>query len=71
MGNGLLEMVRPKLGLRTLAPLAASLAMGIVVCVLRGMNLFGCIGFGALTYSVLLLLLKGITPEDIGLARNA
>jgi O-antigen/teichoic acid export membrane protein len=71
MGNGLLEMVRPKLGLRTLAPLAASLAMGIVVCVLRGMNLFGCIGFGALTYSVLLLLLKGTTPEDIGLARNA
>jgi len=71
MGNGLLEMVRPRLGLRTLAPLAASLAMGIVVYVLRGMNLVGCIGFGALTYSVFLLVLKGITPEDIGLARNA
>jgi len=37
---------------------------------LRGMNLVGCIGFGALTYSLVLLLLKGVTPEDIGLARN-
>jgi O-antigen/teichoic acid export membrane protein len=71
MGNGLLEMVKPKLGLRTLAPLAASLAMGIVVYFLRGMSLVGCIGFGVLTYSVFLLLLKGVTSEDIGLARNA
>jgi O-antigen/teichoic acid export membrane protein len=70
MGRGLLDLVRPKLGPRTLAPLAASLAMGIVVYLLRGMNLVGCIGFGALTYSVFLLILKGVTPEDIGLARN-
>jgi len=34
------------------------------------MNLVGCVGFGILTYSVFLLLLKGITPEDFGLARN-
>jgi len=70
MGNGLLQIVKPRLGLRTLSPLAASLAMGVVVYLLRGMSLVGCIGFGALTYSVLLLLLKGVTPEDIGLARN-
>jgi O-antigen/teichoic acid export membrane protein len=70
MGKGLLEMVKPKLGLRILAPLAAAAAMAIVVYLLRAMNLFGCIGFGALTYSVVLLLLRGITPEDIGLARN-
>jgi hypothetical protein len=44
--------------------------MGGVVYLLRGMNLVGCIGFGALTYSVFLLVLKGVTPEDIGSARN-
>ena len=70
MGRGLLGMVRPKLGLRTLAPLVAAAAMAVVVYLLRGINLVGCIGFGALTYSVFLLLLRGITVEDIGLARN-
>ncbi len=70
MGKGLLDMVKPKLGLRTLAPLAAAAAMAVVVYLLRAMNLFGCIGFGALTYSVFLLLLRGITADDIGLARN-
>ena len=70
MGKGLLDMVKPKLGPRTLVPLAASAGMAVVVYFLRGMNLVGCIGFGALTYSVLLLVLRGVTPEDIGLARN-
>jgi O-antigen/teichoic acid export membrane protein len=70
MGRGLLRMVRPKLELRMLAPLVAAAAMAVVVYLSRGMNLFGCIGFGALTYSVFLLLLRGITAEDIGLARN-
>ncbi len=70
MGRSLLSLVKPRLELRTLAPLVASAAMGVVVHLLRGMNLFGCIGFGVLTYSVFLLVLKGVTPEDIGLARN-
>jgi len=70
MGQSLLKLVKPMLELRTLAPLAASLAMGVVVHLLRGMNLVGCIGFGVLTYSIFLLVLKGITPEDIGPARN-
>jgi O-antigen/teichoic acid export membrane protein len=70
MGRSLLKMVRPKLELRTLAPLVAAAAMAVVVYLLRGMNLVGCVGFGALTYSVFLLLLRGITAEDIGLARN-
>jgi len=34
------------------------------------MNLVACVGFGALTYSVFLLLLRGITAADVGLARN-
>ena len=70
MAKSLLGITRPKLELRMLAPVAAALAMGLVVYLLRGMNLVGCIGFGALTYSLVLLLLKGVTPEDIGLARN-
>jgi len=70
MGQGLLKMVRPRLDIGALAPLAAAAAMAVVVYVLRDMNLVGRIGFGVLTYSVLLLVLKGITPEDIGLARN-
>jgi O-antigen/teichoic acid export membrane protein len=70
MGRSLFRLVKPRLELRTLAPLAASAAMGIVVYILRGMNLFGSIGFGVLTYSVFLLVLKGITHDDIGLARN-
>jgi len=70
MGRSLLAMVRPTLDLRTLAPLVAAAAMAVVVHFLRGMNVFGCVGFGALTYSVFLLLLRGITAEDIGLARN-
>jgi O-antigen/teichoic acid export membrane protein len=70
MGQSLLKLVKPRVELRTLAPLAASLAMGVVVYLLRGMNIIGCIGFGALTYSVFLLVLKGVTPEDIGLAKD-
>jgi len=70
MGRGLLKMVGPRLELRTFAPLVAAAAMGVVVYLLRGMNLVGCIGFGALIYSVFLLLLRGITAEDVGLARN-
>ena len=70
MGRGLLKMVGPRLGLRTLAPLVAAAAMAVVVYLLRGMSLVGCIGFGALTYSVFLLLLRGITVEDLGLARS-
>jgi O-antigen/teichoic acid export membrane protein len=70
MGRSLFRLVRPRLELRALSPLAASAGMGIVVYFLRGMNLFGSIGFGVLTYSVFLLVLKGITHEDIGLARN-
>jgi O-antigen/teichoic acid export membrane protein len=69
MGRSLLRLVKPRLESRTLAPLAASAAMGVVVYLLRGMNLFGCIGFGVLTYSVFLLVLKGVTPEDIRPAR--
>jgi hypothetical protein len=64
-------MVTPRLEPRTLAPLAAAAGMAIVVCLLRNMNLFGCIGLGLLTYLVLLLLLRGITAEDIGLTRDA
>ncbi len=71
MGIDLFGTVRPKFGPRIVAPVVAATAMAVVVYLLRSMNLFGCIGFGALTYSVLLLLLKGITPDDIGLARNA
>jgi len=70
MGQSLLKLVKPRLDSRTLAPLVASAALGIVVFLLRDMNLVGCIGFGALTYSVFLLVLKGVTPEDIGLAKN-
>ncbi|MBN2465490.1 flippase [candidate division WOR-3 bacterium] len=70
MGRDLLSAVRPKLDLRVLAPIAAVSAMAIVVFLLRDMNLVGCIGFGALTYSVFILLLRGITADDIGLARN-
>jgi O-antigen/teichoic acid export membrane protein len=70
MGQSLLKLVKPRLELRMLAPLVASVAMAVVVHLLRGMNLVGCIGFGALTYSVFLLVLKGVTPEDIGLAKN-
>jgi O-antigen/teichoic acid export membrane protein len=70
MGRSLVKLVKPRLELRTFAPLAASLAMGVVVYLLRGMNLVGCVGFGALTYSVFLLVLRGVTPEDIGWARN-
>ncbi|MCX6840770.1 MAG: flippase [candidate division WOR-3 bacterium] len=70
MGRSLLAMVRPKLELRTVAPLVAAAAMAVVVYLLRGMNVFGCVGFGALTYSVFLLLLRGVTADDIGLARN-
>jgi O-antigen/teichoic acid export membrane protein len=71
MGRCLLRMVTPRLEPRTLAPLAAAAGMAIVVCLLRNMNLFGCIGLGLLTYLVLLLLLRGITAEDIGLTRDA
>jgi O-antigen/teichoic acid export membrane protein len=70
MGKGLLSMVRPRPGLRIFAPLAAAAAMAVVVYLLRHMNLVGCIGFGALTYSVFLVLLRGITAADIGLARD-
>jgi O-antigen/teichoic acid export membrane protein len=70
MGQSLLKLVKPILELRTLAPVAASLAMGVVVYLLRGINLVGCIGFGVLTYSVFLLVLKGVTPGDFGPARN-
>jgi len=70
MGRGLLKMVKPRLELRTLAPLAAAGAMAVVVYLLRGMNLVGCVGFGALAYSVFLLLLRGVTAEDLGIARN-
>jgi O-antigen/teichoic acid export membrane protein len=70
MGRDLLKLVRPKLEPRTLAPLVAAAAMAGVVYALRGMNLAACIGFGALTYSALLLLLRGITPQDFGLARD-
>ncbi len=70
MSRDLLGMVRPKIDLRVVAPIAAVAAMAVVVFLLRGMNLVGCIGFGALTYSVLILLLRGITAEDIGFART-
>jgi O-antigen/teichoic acid export membrane protein len=70
MGKAMFEMVSPKLGLRTLAPLVAAVAMAVVVYLLRGMNLFACVGFGILTYSVFLLLLRGVTSDDVGLARN-
>jgi len=45
--------------------------MTIVLVLLPDLNLFGRIGFGVLTYSVLLLLLKGLTAGDIGLAKTA
>jgi len=70
MGRDLLAKVRPRLELRALAPLAAAAAMAVVVYLLRGMSLVGCVGFGILTYSVVLLVLRGVTPEDFGLARN-
>jgi len=70
MGRGLLLTVKPVFEWRTLAPLAAAAAMAVVVYQLRGMNLVGCVGFGALTYSVLLILLRGVTRDDLGLARN-
>ena len=70
MGRDLLGMVQPKPEARTSAPFVAAAAMAVVVYFLRGMHLVGCVGFGILTYSVFLLLLNGITPEDIGLARN-
>jgi O-antigen/teichoic acid export membrane protein len=70
MGKDLLGVVRPKLDLRILAPVVAVAAMAVVVFLLRHMHLVGCIGFGALTYSVFILLLRGITAEDIGLART-
>ena len=70
MARSLLAAVKPKLDARVLVPVVAASAMAIVVFLLRRMSLVGCIGFGALTYSVFLLLLRGITAEDIGLARN-
>jgi O-antigen/teichoic acid export membrane protein len=70
MGRDLLGFVKPRIDLRTLAPLAAAAAMAVVVYLLRGMNLAGCIGLGALAYAVFLLLLRGVTAEDLGLARN-
>jgi O-antigen/teichoic acid export membrane protein len=70
MGRSLFKLTKPALAFRTLAPLVASAAMAVVVYLLRGMSLVGCVGFGILTYSVFLLLLKGVTPDDIGLARN-
>jgi O-antigen/teichoic acid export membrane protein len=70
MGKDLLGVVRPKLDRRLLAPIAAVAAMAVVVFLLRRMNLVGCIGFGALTYSIFILLLGGITAEDLGLARS-
>jgi len=70
MGRGLLRLVRPRLGLRTFAPLAATAGMAVVVYFLRGMNLSACIGYGLLAYSVLLIVLRAVTAEDIGLTRN-
>jgi O-antigen/teichoic acid export membrane protein len=70
MGRGLIKMVKPRFGLRTLAPLVAAGAMAVVVFLLRGMNLVGCVGFGVLTYSVFLLLLRGVTADDLGIARS-
>jgi len=70
MGQSLLKIVRPRLERKTFAPLAAAAAMGVVVYFLRGINLVGCVGFGILTYSMILLLLRGVTPDDIGFARN-
>ncbi len=70
MGGGLLRLVRPRLEMRTLAPVVAAAAMAGVVFLLRGQNLALSVGFGALTYSVLLILLRGITPADLGMVRN-
>ncbi len=70
MVRGLLAIAAPRLELRTLTPIAASIAMAAVVYFLRNMDLAGCIGFGVLTYSVFLLVFKGVTPDDVGIARN-
>ncbi|HTW90541.1 MAG TPA: flippase [bacterium] len=70
MGRDLLKLTKPSFDLRALAPVAAVVPMTVVIYLLRHMNLVGCIGFGALTYSVFILLLRGITAEDIGLAGN-
>ncbi len=70
MAIDLFTTVRPRLDRRILAPIIAVAAMAVVVLLLRRMNLVGCIGFGALTYSVFLLLLRGVTAEDIGFAKD-
>jgi hypothetical protein len=66
----MLRMVRPKLEPRAVAPLAATAGMAVVVLLLRTQNLAISIGFGVLAYSVLLLLLRGLTPQDLGLVKE-
>lgn len=71
MSRSLLRVVKPRWEWRVFAPVVAALAMTIVLVLLPDLNLFGRIGFGVLTYSVLLLRLKGLTAGDIGLAKTA
>jgi O-antigen/teichoic acid export membrane protein len=70
MGASLLKLVKPSLEARTFAPLLAVLVMTAVVCLLRNQNLALSVGSGALTYSLLLLLLRGVTLTDFGPARD-
>jgi len=49
----------------SLKPLVAAALMGLVVYYARNMNLGLSISLGILTYSVLIILLKGVTFEEM------
>jgi O-antigen/teichoic acid export membrane protein len=51
-------------------PAAAALAMGLVVFVLRGANVFVLPVVGAIAYAVMLLLLKGFSTEELQMVRR-
>jgi O-antigen/teichoic acid export membrane protein len=57
---------------QSLKPLAASALMALLLAALGGRNVFLLIGAGAAAYAAALLLLKGVTKEDLALlARTA
>jgi O-antigen/teichoic acid export membrane protein len=70
MAADMLKLVRPRLEMRVLVPVAASAAMAVAAYLLRGAGVFWPVTAGAVVYCGLLLLLGGVTANDIGLVRN-
>ncbi|MFO7676223.1 MAG: flippase [bacterium] len=64
---GMLGLVRPRIGLRVLWVAVALVPLAGVVLALRDWNWFVAGVAGAAGYAVALLLVRGVTPADLGL----